>query len=125
MDDLVLVRKMSRAENLEGTRTGRPQRKKFSLRNYSSKGSCLLALPADIYQEGDHAEFYMSGQGFAIQLSSEGSRLISGKKNTRTASVPKEIRERLNGMVEGSVDLVPQEMPDRIYFFAFHQLLQQ
>lgn len=123
MDELVLVKKLSRAEALQGRRTGRPQRTKFSLRNYSSKGSCLLALPADIYQEGDKAEFYLSGQGFAIQLTPEGSRLITGKKNTRTASVPKEVRERLTGLVEGSIDMVPQEMPDRMYFFAFHQLL--
>lgn len=122
MDELVLVKKLSRAEALHGRRTGRPQRTKFSLRNYSSKGSCLLALPADIYQEGDKAEFYLSGQGFAIQLTPEGSRLITGKKNTRTASVPKEVRERLTGLVEGSIDMVPQEMPDRMYFFAFHQL---
>ena len=67
----------------------------------------------------------MSGQGFAIQLSPEGSRLITGKKNTRTASIPKELREKMNGMIEGSMELVPQEMPDRIYFFAFSQLLQQ
>ena len=125
MDDLVLVKKLSRAEILEGTRTGRPQRTKFSLRNYSSKSSCLLALPASVYQEGDKAEFYLSNHGFAIQLTPDGSRLITGKKNTRTASVPKEIRERLDGLVEGSVDMVPQEMPDRIYFFAFHQFLQQ
>lgn len=123
MDELVLVKKLSRAETLQGRRTGRPQRTKFSLRNYSSKGSCLLALPADIYQEGDKAEFYLSGQGFAIQLTPEGSRLITGKKNTRTASVPKEIRERLTGLVEGSIDVVPQEMPDRMYFFAFHLFL--
>lgn len=122
MDELVLVKKLSRSEALQGRRTGRPQRTKFSLRNYSSKGSCLLALPADIYQEGDKAEFYLSGQGFAIQLTPEGSRLITGKKNTRTASVPKEVRERLTGLVEGSIDMVPQEMPDRMYFFAFHQL---
>lgn len=121
MDDLVLVRKLSRAEVLKGTRTGRPQRTNFSLRNYSGKGTCLLALPASVYKEGDCAEFYQSGQGFAIQLTPEGSRLITGKKNTRTVSVPKEIRERLDGLVEGSVDVVPQEMPDRIYFFAFHQ----
>ena len=125
MDDLVLIKKLSRAESLIGNRTGRPQRKNFCLRNYSSKGACLLALPANVYQDGDRAEFYMSGAGFAIQLTPDGSRLITGKKNTRTASIPKELREKMTGMIEGSMELVPQEMPDRIYFFAFHQLSQQ
>jgi hypothetical protein len=125
MDELVLVKKLSRAEALEGNRTGRPPRTKFALRNYSHKNSCLLALPADVYQDGDKAEFYMSGAGFAIQLTPDGSRLITGKKNTRTASVPKEVRERISGWLEGSVELVPQVMPDRMYFFAFSQLSQQ
>jgi len=125
MDDLILVKKLSRAEVLEGTRTGRPKRTKFALRHYNEKGSCLLALPSDLYTDGDKAEFYMSNAGFAIQLTPDGSRLISGKKNTHTASVPKEIRDRISGLVEGSIELVPQEMPDRIYFFPFSQLSQQ
>lgn len=124
MDDLVLIRKLSRAEFLKGNRTGRPQRKNFCLRNYNSKGACLLALPGNVYQEGDKAEFYMSGSGFAIQLTPDGSRLITGKKNTRTASIPKELRERMTGMIEGSIELEPQEMPDRMYFFPFSQFIR-
>jgi hypothetical protein len=122
MDDLILVRKLSRAEVLEGTRTGRPPRTKFALRNYGDKGTCLLALPSGLYREGDRAEFYLSGQGFAIQLTPDGSRLLTGKKNTRTASIPKEIRERLAGLLEGSAEIVPQEMGNRVYFFPFSQL---
>jgi hypothetical protein len=125
LEDLILVKKMSRADILKNTRTGRPARTTFALRNYNSKGNCMLALPSDLYQDGDKAEFYMSGAGFAIQLSPEGSRLLTGKKNTRTASIPKEVRDRMVGMPEGSIELVPQVLPDRTYFFPFSQLLQQ
>lgn len=119
MEDLVLVKKASRADVLANTRTGRPARSTFALRNY--KGTRILALPHGTYNEGDKIDFFLSGAGFAVQVGPEGSRSISGKKNSRTAAVPLEVGKKLEDVTEGSHTLVAQEMPDRMWFFSFSQ----
>ena len=119
MEDLVLVKKASRAEVLANARTGRPARTTFALRHYG--GNCILALPHGAYGEGDGIDFFMSSAGFAVQIGPDGSRTISGKKNSRTASVPLEVRKQLDGIEEGSRDLVASQRPDGIWFFPFAQ----
>lgn len=119
MDDLVLVKKASRADVLKNSRTGRPARTTFALRNY--KGTKIIALPHGTYNEGDKIDFFLSASGFAVQVSPEGSRSISGKKNSRTAAVPLEVGKQLDGVAEGSHNLVSDEMPNRMWFFPFAQ----
>jgi hypothetical protein len=119
MEDLVLVKRISRAEALENARTGRPARTTFALRHYG--GNCILALPHGSYSEGDGIDFYLSNAGFAVEIGPSGSRTISGKKNSRTAAVPLEVRKKLEGLAEGSRDLVASQRPDGIWFFPFAQ----
>jgi hypothetical protein len=121
MDDLVLIPKATREEILRDARTGRPTRKTFALRHYSN--ACILALPPGICTDSDNVDFFMSKSGFAIQIGPEGGRAITGKKNTRTASVPIEIRKMFKNLVEGSHDLIADERADRIWFFPFSQFI--
>lgn len=119
MDDLVLVRKVSRAEVLENARTGRPKRATFSLRHYAN--ACMVAIPTALFEDGDKADFYLSKSGFAIQIGPDCSRAISGRKSTKTASVPTEVRAALDGVPEGSHDMVYDKRGHRLYFFPFNQ----
>ena len=119
MDDLVLVRKRSSAEVLENARTGRPKRVTFSLRHYAN--ACMVAIPTGLCDEGDKADFYLSKSGFAIQIGPDCGRAISGRKSTKTASVPPEVRAALDGVPEGSHDMVCDEREGRLYFFPFNQ----
>lgn len=119
MEDLVLIRKASRAEVLENARTGRPPRATFSLRLYAN--ACLVAIPVGLCDEGDKADFYLAKSGFAVQIGPDCSRSISGRRSTRTASLPPEVREALDGVSEGSHTLICDERPDRLYFFPFSQ----
>lgn len=121
MEDLVLVKKASRADVLKDARTGRPSRTTFALRNY--KGTKIIALPHGTYNEGDKIDFYLSGSGFAVQIGPDGSRSISGKKNSRTAAVPLEVGKKLDGVAEGSHNLVADEMANRMWFFSFAQFM--
>jgi hypothetical protein len=122
MEDLVLIKKVSRADVLENARTGRPKRVTFSLRHYAN--ASMIAVPPGSCSEGDNADFYLSKSGFAIQIGPECSRSISGRKSTRTASLPPEIRTALDNVPEGSHDLICEERPDRIYFFPFSQFIK-
>jgi hypothetical protein len=119
MDDLVLVPKISKADALENARTGRPKRMSFALRHYAN--ACTLALPQAAYEAGDHIDFYLSKAGFAAQIGPDCSRAISGRKGSQTASVPLEIRKQLDGLAEGSHDLIASQRPDGIWFFPFSQ----
>lgn len=119
MEDLVMIKKVSRAEALENARTGRPARTTFALRHYG--GNCIIALPHSTYGEGDGVDFFLSKSGFAVQIGPDGSRTISGKKNSRTAAVPLEIRKELEGLNEGSFDLVAEQRPNGMWFFPFAQ----
>jgi hypothetical protein len=119
MEDLVLIKKISRAEAFENTRTGRPARSTFSLRHYAN--ASMIAIPNSVCNDGDKAEFYLSKSGFAIQIGPDASRAISGRKNTKTASVPIEIRAALQSVPEGSHDLIGEARQDGLYFFPFSQ----
>jgi hypothetical protein len=119
MDDLVLIKKASRAEVLENARTGRPKRSNFSLRHYAN--ACMIAIPPDFHEDGDKADFYLSKVGFAIQIGKGCSRAISGRKSTKTASLPQEVRDALAGVPEGSHELIADVRPDGLYFFPFSQ----
>ena len=121
MEDLVLVRKVSIGERIKGNpNSGRPVRSVFALRKYS-KSNFILAFPTNLAQQGDCAEFYVSSTGFAVQITPEGSRKLTGKKGAYTANIPTEMRERLQGAPDGSSDLICDERPDRLYFFPFSQ----
>lgn len=119
MNDLILVPKSSNAQTLEGSRTGRPSRKKFGLRHYWK--SCTLALPPGTCEDGDRIDFFMSKTGFAIQIGPSGGRSISGKKNTRTATVPIEIYRMISHVKEGAQDLVSEDRQQKMWFFPFNQ----
>jgi hypothetical protein len=119
MDDLVLVKKATRAEILENARTGRPSRTTFALRHYG--GNCILALPHGACGETDGIDFFLSNAGFAVQIGPDGERTISGKKNSRTAAVPLEVRKKLDGLADGSHELIADERPGGLWFFPFSQ----
>lgn len=119
MEDLVLIKKASRSDVLDNSRTGRPTRATFCLRNYAN--ASMIAIPPSLHSEGDRADFYLSKVGFAIQIGPGCSRAISGRKNTKTASLPPEVRTALTGVSEGSHDLIVDVRPDGLYFFPFSQ----
>jgi len=120
MEDLVLVKKISQADALANKRTGRPKRQGFALRNYSK--AVMVALPYGISKDGDKIDFYLSSTGFAIKIGPECSRAISGKKSSKTVSVPVEVRKRLEFLPEGSRPLVSDEMPGNMFFFPFGRM---
>ena len=119
MDDLVRIPKISAGERNQSSKHGRPQRVDFALRCYGTV--CLLAIPNALLQDGDSAEFFKSSTGFAVQLSPDGSRKITTKKNTPsfTATLPKEIRDRLGIYFNGSITVPYTVMPNSTYFFKF------
>ena len=118
MDDLVLVPKV--AHGARGPRQGRPARVTFALRNYGDL--CFVALPRHMVQEGDGAEFYKSSKGFAIQITPDGSRKISTKKNNMSATLPKEIREQISGMFKNTITVPHAVLANSTYFFAFDDI---
>ena len=119
MDDLVLVPKVNGAAGLDGSRSGRPARTNFCLRRYAS--SYVLALPGGTNGDGDKIDFFMSSSGFAVKISPEGERSISGKRTGRTAAIPKEVAKRLTDAAEGVTDLISDARADRLWFFPFAQ----
>ena len=122
MDDLVMIQKIGKTEAQKESRMGRPIRLSFALRNYVN--ACLLSLPAAVVTPDDKVDFLMSKAGFAVQIGPEGSRAISGKRSTRTASVPPEIRIHLKHVPEGSHDLIADDRGDNLFFFPFSQFAQ-
>ena len=115
MDDLVLVPKVP--HGARGPRQGRPARVDFALRNYGEL--CIVALPRHLVRDGDGAEFYKSSKGFAVQISANGSRKISNKKNNMSATMPKEIRNMVNGLFQGTIKVPHTVMPNSTFFFAY------
>lgn len=115
MDDLVLVPKVP--HGARGPRQGRPARVDFALRNYGEL--CIVALPRHLVRDGDGAEFYKSSKGFAVQISASGSRKISNKKNNMSATMPKEIRNMVNGLFQGTITVPHTAMPNSTFFFAY------
>jgi hypothetical protein len=92
----------------------------FALRNYGDL--CFVALPRHMVQEGDGAEFYKSSKGFAIQITPDGSRKISTKKNNMSATLPKEIREQISGMFKNTITVPHAVLANSTYFFAFDDI---
>jgi hypothetical protein len=119
MDDLVLVQRIGKAGGPNPTRMGRPIRLSFALRNYVSV--CQLSLPVAVVNDGDAVDFYLSKAGFAVKIGPEGSRAITGKRSSRTASVPPEIRVHLKRVSEGSHDLIADDRGGNLFFFPFSQ----
>jgi len=117
MIELVHIPKVPMGDRARGANHGRPARVDFALRNYGT--ICLLALPRHILQDGDGAEFFGSSDGFAIQLSPNGTRKLSNKRNTFAATLPLQIRTYVTAVVKGSITVPHTEMPDRTYFFAY------
>ena len=115
MDDLVLVPKVP--HGARGQRQGRPARVDFALRNYGDL--CIVALPRHMVQDGDGAEFYKSSKGFAVQITPSGSRKISTKKNNMSATMPKEVRETVSGLFQGTITVPHTAMPNNTFFFAY------
>lgn len=118
MDDLVLVAKVP--HGARGQRSGRPARVTFALRNYGDL--CFVALPRHLVRDGDGAEFYKSSKGFAIQISANGSRKISSKKNNMSATVPLEIRTLIGSSFNGTITVPHTPMPNSTFFFSFDDI---
>lgn len=118
MDDLVLIAKVP--HGARGQRSGRPARVEFALRNYGEL--CFLALPRHMVQDGDGAEFYKSSTGFAIQISANGSRKISSKKNNMSATVPLEIRTLIGGAFNGTITVPHTSLANNTFFFSFEDI---
>lgn len=115
MDDLVLVPKIP--HSARGQRQGRPARVEFALRNYGEL--CVVALPRHLVHDGDGAEFYQSSKGFAVQITPDGSRKISSKKNNMSATMPKEIRSMVSGLFQGTITVPHTAMPNNTFFFSY------
>lgn len=118
MDDLVLVPKIP--HSARGPRQGRPARATFALRYYGDL--CFVALPYHLVREGDGAEFFKSSKGFAIQIIANGSRKISNKKNSMSATVPLEIREQIAGIFSGTITVPHKALPNSTFFFSFDDI---
>lgn len=115
MDDLVLVPKIP--HGARGQRQGRPARVEFALRNYGEL--CFVALPRHLVQDGDGAEFFKSSKGFAVQISASGSRKISHKKNNMSVTMPKEIRETIGSIFQGTITVPHTAMSNSTFFFNY------
>lgn len=123
MEDLVLVRRIPKAElaKMSGS-LGRPIRENFCLRKYSK--TILVVVPPGHFNEGDRVDFYLSksGSGFAIRVYPGGSRALSGKKGSRTASVPFDMRDKFDGIADGSYELESEEREPGLWFFYFNNI---
>lgn len=115
MDDLVLVPKIP--HGARGQRQGRPARVEFALRNYGEL--CFVALPRHLVRDGDGAEFFKSSKGFAVQISASGSRKISHKKNNMSVTMPKEIRETIGSIFQGTITVPHTAMSNSTFFFNY------
>lgn len=123
MEDLVLVRRIPKAELAKmSSQLGRPIRESFCLRKYSK--TILVVVPPGHFNEGDKVDFYLStsGSGFAIRVYPGGSRALSGTKGSRTASVPFDMREKFDGLQDGSYELHSELREPGLWFFDFAQI---
>lgn len=100
---------------------GRPRRKNFALRCYCGSKITILSIPKHLVKDSDKIDFYVSGDGFAAQISAAGERTISRPNNSCTAGVPRGVRALLP-IGEGTTSLkVCEDRGGGLYFFPFSQ----
>jgi hypothetical protein len=119
MEDLVQIKKFSPQNDGSGGGMGRPRIVGFCLRRYGKVKQ--LAIPDQYVTEGDKVDFFMSESGFAVRISPDGERSITGKGKTHIASIPSSIIEKINVTENGTTLLVREERPNGIWFFPFSQ----
>jgi len=121
MEGMVLV---SKADSLNGSgslRMGRPKRTNFCIRKNGK--IYTLGIPKGFFVDGDKANFFVSQDGFAVSISPDGERAISGKATSPHTLVPRIIADQIDKIKEGTTNLVCQDQGNQTWFFPFSQFL--
>jgi hypothetical protein len=123
MEDMILVSKADSANGSGSTVRGRPKRKGFCLRRNDKL--YMLGIPSGAYEDGDRINFFFSPTGFAVTISPNGERAISGKLTNRTAMIPRKISDCMANTSNGVTELIAEERQDKTWFFPFSQFSAQ
>jgi len=119
MKGMVLVSKADSSNGLGGLRLGRPKRTGFCVRR--SDKIYMLGIPKSFFGKDDRANFFVSQDGFAVNISPDGERAISGKLSTPHTLIPRIIANQMESIADGTTNLVSEELPDKTWFFPFSQ----
>ena len=119
MKGMVLVSKADSSNGSSGLRLGRPKRTGFCVRRGGK--IYMLGIPKGFFGRDDRANFFVSQDGFAVNISPDGERAISGKATSPHTLIPRIIADQLLGIADGTTNLVSEEKPDRTWFFPFSQ----
>jgi hypothetical protein len=119
MDGMVLVSKADSSNGSGSLRTGRPKRTGFCVRRNGK--IYMLGIPKSFFGKDDHANFFLSEDGFAVNISPNGERAISGKSTSPHTLIPRVISDQITGIDDGTTELVFEERPNHTWFFPFSQ----
>jgi hypothetical protein len=113
---------VSKADSSNGSgslRLGRPKRTGFCVRRNGK--IYILAIPKSFLGKDDRANFFVSQDGFAVNISHDGERAISGKLTSPHTLIPRIIADQMAGIPDGTTELVCEEHSNRTWFFPFSQ----
>jgi len=104
--------------------SGRKKRQAFAVRDYGPKKTAYMVVPLCIAGDIMAVNFYMSADGFTLELSPTGNRKLSPNStgNCLTVMMPAKIRDRIatkDGA--GTVDVTWDQLEDGRFFFPFRQ----
>ncbi len=120
MDGMVLVSKTDSSNGSGSLRPGRPKRTSFCVRRSGKK--YMMGIPKGLFDEGDSINFFLlPDNGFAVNISPNGERAISGKSTSPNTLIPRVIADKLISISDGTTELVAEERPDRTWYFPFSQ----
>ena len=119
MEGMVLVSKVNGAAGLGGSGRGRPKRTNFCMRRYGKVYK--LSIPNGVSDGSDRIHFFLSPDGFAISITPNGERAISGGATNHTATIPRIIGKHMYNTKRGVTELICTEYQNRTWFFPFSQ----
>ena len=119
MEGMVLISKSDSSGGSGKIRPGRPKRTGFCVRRHGK--IYMLGIPKSFFGKDDRANFFMSQDGFAVNISPNGERAISGKSTSPHTLIPRVIADHITGIDDGTTELVFEERPDHTWFFPFSQ----
>ena len=120
MDGMVLVSKADSSNGSGSLRTGRPKRTGFCVRRNGK--IYMLGIPKSFFGKDDSINFFLlPDNGFAVNISHDGERAISGKSTSPHTLIPRIIADQITGIPDGTTELVFEERPDHTWFFPFSQ----
>ena len=120
MEGMVLISKADSSNGSDNVRLGRPKRTGFCVRRNGK--IYMLGIPKSFFGKDDSINFFLlPDNGFAVNISPNGERAISGKLTSPHTLIPRIIADQMAGIPDGTTELVSEERPNRTWYFPFDQ----